>query len=111
MKRAIALVVLGFTLGGCAEIAESMRRAEAERIEYARQCSERGGVIYNGSCMSPQDARAAQYRDFLADQAEKNRKAAIQAACVSSGGTWMGYHCYRDSFAPRNRTDVYIHRY
>lgn len=88
MKNISALVVLAALLSGCAEMAESMRREEAERQERARQCAAQRWVIYRDQCMSPQDAREAQYRDFIADQAERDRQAMLQAACISRGGKW-----------------------
>jgi len=81
MKNIAALVVLAALLSGCAEMAESMRREEAERQERARQCAAQGRVIYNNECMSPQDA-------FIADQRERDRQAMLQAACISRGGDW-----------------------
>lgn len=81
MKTIAALVVLAALLTGCAEMAESMRRAEAEQQERARQCAAQGWVVYNDQCMSPQAA-------FVADQRERDRQAMLQAACISRGGKW-----------------------
>lgn len=91
MKSIAALVVLAALLSGCAEMAEARRREEAQRQEYARQCTAQGRVVYSDQCMSPQDAREAQHRDFIADQRERDRKAMLQAACISAGGTWYEY--------------------
>lgn len=91
MKNLTALIVFTAFLTGCAEMAESRRRAEAARQEQARQCAAYGWVMYKGQCMSPQNAREAEHRDFLADQAERNRQAMLQAACISRGGTWYEY--------------------
>lgn len=91
MKRVPALVVLTSILCGCAEWAESMRRAEAERQERIQQCAAQGYVMYSNQCMSPQDARDAQQRDFIADQAARDRLAMLQAACISRGGVWQVY--------------------
>jgi len=91
MKRIAALVVLAALLSGCAQWAESMRRAEAERQERARQCAAQGWVVYKDQCMSPQAAREAEHRDFIADQRERDRKAMLQAACISRGGKWYEY--------------------
>ena len=109
MRRTVALVILAALMTGCAEMAESMRRAEAARQERARQCAAQGWVTYKDQCMSPQDARLAQHQDFLADQAERNRKAMVEAACIRRGGTWYAYSdkCVGGS----NDVNVNIRRY
>jgi hypothetical protein len=113
MKSIAALIVLAALLSGCAEIAESTRREEAERQESARQCAAQKWVIYRDQCMSPQDAREAQHRDFIADQAERDRQAMLQAACISRGGKW-----HREPFATTyecaggsREVDINIRRY
>jgi len=109
MGKITALIILAALLSGCAQMAESLRRAEAERQERARQCAAQGWVTYKDQCMSPQDARAAQDRDFIADQAERNRKAMLQAACIQRGGTWYEYslQCVGGS----NDVNVNVRRY
>jgi len=91
MKSIVALVVLVALLSGCAQWAEAMRKAEAERQERIRQCVAQGWVMYKDNCMSPQAARDAEHRDFIADQRERDRKAMLRAACISRGGEWSVY--------------------
>ena len=109
MKNITALLVLAALLTGCAQMAEAMRQAEAERQERARQCAAQGGAMYKDQCMSPQDARAAQQRDFIADQAERNRQAMLEAACITHGGTWYGG--YTGCVGGSNDVNVNIRRY
>jgi len=112
MKKITALVVLAALLSGCAQMAESMRRAEAERQERSRQCAAQRWVMYKDQCMSPQDARAAQDRDFIADQAERNRKAMLQSACISRGGRWYEYNSYSsECVGGSNDVNVNVRRY
>jgi hypothetical protein len=91
MKSIAALVVLAALLTGCAQWAEAMRKAEAEQQERIRQCVAQGWVMYKDQCMSPQAAREAEHRDFIADQRERDRQAMLQAACISRGGKWYEY--------------------
>jgi len=110
MKTIAALVDLAALLSGCAQMAESMRRAEAEQQERARQCAAKGWMIYKDQCMSPQDAREAQNRDFLADQAERDRKSMLQAACISRGGRWYEYVTTYESVGGSSDVNVNIRR-
>ena len=86
MKTIAALIVLAALLTGCAQWAEEMRKEEAERQARIRQCVAQGWVMYKDECMSPQAAREAEHRDFVADQRERDRQAMLQAACISRGG-------------------------
>jgi len=92
MKSIAALVVLAALLSGCAQMEEARRKREAERQERARQCVAQGWVVYKDQCMSPQAAREAEHRDFIADQRERDRKAMLHAACISAGGIWYEFN-------------------
>lgn len=114
MKTIAALIVLAALLTGCAQWAEEMRKEEAERQARIRQCVAQGWVMYKDECMSPQAAREAEHRDFVADQRERDRQAMLQAACISSGGKWQLEHLFATTYecvGARREVDINIHRY
>lgn len=105
MKPLIAIMLVA-CLTGCAS-AESIER---ERREQAA-CTERGGVLHRDlrpsgvytdpECVSPQEARRRDERRWAEEQREKDREAALEQACLRSGGTsyskWTG--CMKGPFA------------
>ena len=88
-QKATALfIVLATFLTGCSGFSERMERAAAAEQQFNHQCAVQGGVRYKRQCMSPEEASAAKLRDFVAAENEKNRKAMLEAACISNGGVW-----------------------
>lgn len=100
MKRiTLAALVVAVQLGmsACAMTLEQRARQEKherqERQEIAA-CKQRGWIWYtyaDPECVSPEEARRRDDRRWEAEQREKDRQAALQQACITSGGTWYGW--------------------
>lgn len=98
MKTIVVILVFAALLSGCKTAEE--RRVEQEQWQrFVNQCQSAGNVIYNNQCYTRENA-------FQAQEAEKNRQAMLQAACISRGGAWIGY-CQGGS----NDVNVNVRRY
>lgn len=107
MKTIVVILVFAALLSGCKTAAE--RRVEQEQWQrFVNQCQNSGNVIYNKKCYTHADAAIAQQQDFQAAEAERNRQAMLQAACISSGGSWGGVLGCR---AGRKEVNVNVNRY
>lgn len=98
--RALVASAVIAHLTGCAS-PEAAERAHRE----AAACTQRGEVWYTAGyrdeCVSAQEARRRDELRWVEEQREKDREAALEQACIRSGGTsyskWTG--CMKGPFA------------
>lgn len=108
MRNIAKLIAVVALLSGCTTAEE--RQAMQERWQqYVNQCRNQGGVIYRNQCMTREAAAEAQQQDFLAAEAEKNRRAMVEAACVSRGGQWLSG--LNQCQGGKNEVNVNVRRY
>lgn len=97
-------VAAALVVAGCAMTPEQRAQYEARQRQEQQEiaaCKQRGwvwyrdimpsGVYTDPECVSPQEARRRDELRWAREEREKDREAALQRSCITSGGTWYGW--------------------